>query len=139
MKETMKAAIDTTTKTKTETKTEDAHKRRERMIQVIDSGADLSHWRDWRWQVRHCVHDVETFEELLGIRLEPEMREDVIRAVTKFPMSITPYYLSLIDTEDMANDPVFRQAFPVAAGADPRPRRHGRPAARRQGLARARA
>lgn len=30
----------------------------------------------------------------------------------KFPLSITPYYLSLIDTEDFRNDPIFRQAFP---------------------------
>jgi lysine 2,3-aminomutase len=32
--------------------------------------------------------------------------------VAKFPMSVTPYYLSLIDPDDYENDPVFRQAFP---------------------------
>lgn len=30
----------------------------------------------------------------------------------KFPMSVTPYYLSLIDVDDYANDPVFLQSFP---------------------------
>ncbi len=28
-------------------------------------------------------------------------------------MSITPYYLSLINTDDLENDPVFKQSFPV--------------------------
>jgi len=30
----------------------------------------------------------------------------------KFPLAVTPYYLSLIDRQFYANDPVFRQAFP---------------------------
>ena len=29
----------------------------------------------------------------------------------KFPLSITPYYLSLIDKKNLRNDPVFKQAF----------------------------
>ena len=29
----------------------------------------------------------------------------------KFPLSITPYYLSLIDRENYMKDPVFKQAF----------------------------
>ncbi len=27
-------------------------------------------------------------------------------------MSVTPYYLSLIDTKDYKNDPIFLQSFP---------------------------
>jgi lysine 2,3-aminomutase len=44
--------------------------------------------------------------------MDPETRTGFARTVRKFPMSITPYYLSLIDTDDLTNDPVFRQAFP---------------------------
>jgi len=35
--------------------------------------------------------------------------------VEKFPLSVTPYYLSLIETEDYRNDPIYQQSF-----ADPR-------------------
>lgn len=87
-------------------------KQQKRIIQTIDEDGKLSHWRNWRWQVRHCVRDLSTFEELLGIELDAQMREDFTRTVEKFPMSVTPYYLSLINTDDLVNDPVFRQAFP---------------------------
>lgn len=33
-------------------------------------------------------------------------------AAAKFPISVTPYYLSLIDTSDLENDPIFKQACP---------------------------
>jgi len=32
--------------------------------------------------------------------------------IQTFPMSITPYYLSLIDVDDYENDPIFMQSFP---------------------------
>jgi lysine 2,3-aminomutase len=69
-------------------------------------------WKDWRWQVRHTVRDLSTFEHLLGIRFDPEERELLKKTIEIFPMSITPYYLSLIDVRDLRNDPIFRQAFP---------------------------
>ncbi len=87
-------------------------KQQRQIIQSIDDSAKLSHWRDWRWQMRHCIRDLDTFEKLLGVKLGEQAREDFTRTIEKFPMSITPYYLSLIDTDDMDNDPVFRQAFP---------------------------
>ncbi|MDA3925949.1 MAG: lysine 2,3-aminomutase [Kiritimatiellae bacterium] len=75
-------------------------------------GADKSHWNDWRWQIKHCVRDVDDFEKLLDIKLSATMRKE-FQGITKvFPMAVTPYYLSLINTDDMENDPVFRQSFP---------------------------
>lgn len=70
------------------------------------------YWRDWHWQIRHAVKDVDTFEQILGIRFSPDEREKIKKTCEKFPLSITPYYLSLIDVNDYANDPIFRQAFP---------------------------
>ena len=32
--------------------------------------------------------------------------------IEKFPLSVTPYYLSLIDIDDFRNDPVYLQAIP---------------------------
>jgi lysine 2,3-aminomutase len=82
---------------------------------IIDSieGGSASHWRDWKWQLKHCIRDVKTFEKLLDIRLTDDQRQQFNRTIKKFPMSITPYYLSLINKDDLCNDPVYRQSFPT--------------------------
>ncbi len=75
---------------------------------------DYTHefWKDWRWQLKHAVKDIPTLERLLNIRLPDSYREQMEETIRKFPMSSTPYYLSLIDTEDYLNDPIFLQAVP---------------------------
>ena len=87
-------------------------KSQKHIIETIDSNTTRSHWCDWRWQMKHCVSDLATFEKLLGIKLSENIQEAFKQTVKKFPMSITPYYLSLIDTDDLENDPVFKQSFP---------------------------
>ncbi|MEN6609450.1 MAG: lysine 2,3-aminomutase [Methanoregulaceae archaeon] len=69
-------------------------------------------WRDWRWHVGHTVRDIATFERALGIEFGPEERKALQETIDRFPLRITPYYLSLIDPGDLWNDPVFKQAFP---------------------------
>ena len=86
--------------------------RQQNIINAIDDTITKTQWRDWKWQMRHCVRDIDTFQELLGIELDDETKKAFDKTVKKFPMSITPYYLSLIDTEDIENDPVFKQSFP---------------------------
>ncbi|MDD3095186.1 MAG: lysine 2,3-aminomutase [Candidatus Neomarinimicrobiota bacterium] len=76
-------------------------------------GTTLKNWQDWKWQVRHSVRDLETFEKLLDIKVPDDIRKQYKKISEKFPMSITPYYLSLINTEDIKNDPIFKQSFPV--------------------------
>ena len=58
------------------------------------------------------MRDIDTFQQLLGITFNSEERALLEETVGKFPLSITPYYLSLIDVDDYRNDPIFRQAFP---------------------------
>jgi len=72
----------------------------------------LNQWKDWRWQVSHSIRDIDTVEKILGIQLPVDQKEKIQKTIDIFPMSITPYYLSLIDTEDFQNDPIFKQAFP---------------------------
>lgn len=72
----------------------------------------LSKWTDWRWQLKHSITKIETFEKLLGINFDENERRKIALTIKKFPLSITPYYLSLIDRSNFRNDPVFRQAFP---------------------------
>lgn len=79
------------------------------------SGTSTSSWRDWKWQLRHAVTDIETFERLLQIEFDRDQRLKLQRTIGKFPLSITPYYLSLIDIDNLENDPIFRQSFPDPA------------------------
>ncbi|MEZ4386897.1 MAG: lysine 2,3-aminomutase [Candidatus Krumholzibacteriia bacterium] len=72
-------------------------------------------WRDWRWQMRHCVRDIAAFERLLGVEFAGKERRDLEMTIARFPLAVTPYYLSLIDPADWRNDPVFRQSFPMSA------------------------
>ncbi len=69
-------------------------------------------WKDWKWQVKHVIRDVDTVEKILNIKLTKEERANIEETIKIFPMSITPYYLSLIDADDYKNDPIFKQAFP---------------------------
>ena len=67
-------------------------------------------WNDWKWQVKNRI---ETYEELSKyFTFEPEEAEGIKKALAKFRMAITPYYLSLIDPND-PYDPIRRQAIPA--------------------------
>ncbi len=77
----------------------------------LEAGVGIEKWKDWKWQLRHSVKSIRQFEVLTGIRFEEYDRRILEETVAKFPLSITPYYLSLIDTENYKNDPVFRQSF----------------------------
>jgi lysine 2,3-aminomutase len=78
----------------------------------IDSAAAIKQWNDWKWQIKHAIRDISTFEKLLGTRFNPEERRDIEKTIRRFPLNITPYYLSLIDAGDLKNDPVYKQCFP---------------------------
>lgn len=81
------------------------------------SGAPVpySTWTDWTWQMKHAIEDIGEFERLLKITFKPEEREELKQTLEKFPLSITPYYLSLINRDDFRNDPIFKQSFPSPA------------------------
>ncbi|HCD36125.1 MAG TPA: lysine 2,3-aminomutase [Chlorobium sp.] len=83
-----------------------------KILTTIDPHAGVAQWTDWKWQMRNSIRDLKTYESLLGIKLSHEQREAFTQTAAKFPMSITPYYLSLINTADMENDPVFLQSVP---------------------------
>lgn len=78
----------------------------------ISSDFRRESWKDWKWQISHSVKDIKTFEHLLEITFTDGERNELKETLQKFPLSITPYYLSLIDRKNYATDPVFRQSFP---------------------------
>lgn len=67
-------------------------------------------WRDWRWQLKHCVSRPENVPGL-----PPAARVDsgLERVTVRYPFRATPYYLSLADWENPL-DPVRLQCWPDA-------------------------
>ena len=68
-------------------------------------------WNDWHWQMRNRVTTAEELRRLLPVS-EDEARS-IDECLKKFRMAATPYYLSLIDTDD-PDDPIRRQCIPSA-------------------------
>ncbi len=69
-------------------------------------------WKNWNWQIKNLVTDIDIFEELTGIDFGKEEKKRLKKVLDIFPLSITPYYLSLIDKDNYQNDPIFKQSFP---------------------------
>ncbi len=88
------------------------------LAQQLDTHNGTRHWQDWRWQVKHAVREIADFEKLLGIRFDQGLRGRLEATLQRFPLCITPYYLSLIDAEDYEDDPIFLQSFPRTAELD---------------------
>lgn len=88
------------------------NEKEQRIAKRIGLEVKISNWKDWKWQLKHAIRDISTFEKLTGIKFEQSERELLEKTIAKFPLSMTPYYLSLIDTDDYRNDPFFKQSFP---------------------------
>lgn len=67
-------------------------------------------WNDWRWQLSHRLNTVEEIEKVL---LLTESERKALQTQGLFRVDITPYFISLIDSED-PNDPIRKQVIPVA-------------------------
>lgn len=67
-------------------------------------------WYDWKWQIKNRITTLKALEEL--ITLTQEEKDGLKHALDTLRMAITPYYLSLIDTNN-ENDPVRKQSIPT--------------------------
>ncbi|MBD3419022.1 MAG: lysine 2,3-aminomutase [Chitinivibrionales bacterium] len=74
-----------------------------------------TNWKDWKWHLQHSVKSIDTFQKLTGIEFDLKQRVHYEQVLNQFPLSITPYYLSLIDETNYRQDPVFIQSFPNIA------------------------
>jgi lysine 2,3-aminomutase len=55
-------------------------------------------WNDWRWQLRHRIHDLEGLQRLFTLSPDEVM---AIRGLNgRMPVGLTPYYASLLDPAD---------------------------------------
>jgi len=66
-------------------------------------------WNDWHWHLQNGIRKVEELKAILDIDEKDE--EGIIKVLSEFRMSITPYYFSLIDLND-PNDPIWAQCVP---------------------------
>jgi lysine 2,3-aminomutase len=66
-------------------------------------------WGDWKWQFRNRITTVDELARF--IPLLTEQKAELKLVTLKYPLSITPYYLSLIDPDD-PDDPIGKQAIP---------------------------
>ncbi|MDT4761024.1 KamA family radical SAM protein [Sphaerochaeta sp. PS] len=55
-------------------------------------------WNDWHWQVSHRITTLEQISRFLV--LTNEERQALEHFEDRFPFSVTPYYLSLLDPKD---------------------------------------
>ncbi|MDO8567516.1 MAG: KamA family radical SAM protein [Dehalococcoidales bacterium] len=66
-------------------------------------------WNRWKWQFRHRITTVDELAKFIPLSADEQAQFKLVTA--KYPLSVTPYYLSLINLED-PNDPIRRQAIP---------------------------
>ena len=48
-------------------------------------------WKDYTWQLKHSIQDVDTFEKLTEIKFTDKEHEEFKKTVSKFPMSCLLY------------------------------------------------
>lgn len=69
-------------------------------------------WNDWRWQLRHRIQDLETFERIL--HLSHDERLAIEQGGSMLPVGVTPYYMSLL-SYDSPEQPLRRTVIPSTA------------------------
>lgn len=66
-------------------------------------------WKDWRWQLRNRITKLEQLEKLIS--LHPDELAGVKVSRGKLAISVTPYWIELMDKED-PRCPIRRQVVP---------------------------
>jgi len=74
------------------------------------SSTPSEHWDDWRWHFRNRITTIEDLSKY--VHLSPQERSRLRLVSIKYPLAITPYYLSLMNPDDPA-DPIRRQSLPA--------------------------
>ncbi len=69
-------------------------------------------WNDWKWQVKNRIETLEELKKYIDLTQSEE--EGIKESLKTLRMAITPYYLSLIDTEN-PHCPVRKQSIPTIA------------------------
>jgi lysine 2,3-aminomutase len=68
-----------------------------------------SDWNNWKWHFRNRITSVSELSHYISLSDKEQSELKLVTA--KYPLAITPYYLSLIDL-DNTDDPIRKQAIP---------------------------
>jgi len=71
--------------------------------------ASIQEWNDWKWQMRNRIKSIDDLKKVIS--LSPEFEQKLQLVLSKYHMSVTPYYFSLINFNN-AHDPIMLQALP---------------------------
>src|SRR5436853_746600 len=85
-----------------------------RRAELFPAATDAE-WGDWRWQLRHSARSLADLERF--VPLTPDERRGCEETKDLFRLGISPYYLSLIDSNHPFC-PVRMQSIPVRAEAE---------------------
>ncbi len=89
-------------------------KKYDNILQVQHDNPAL--WHEWRWQLENSIYSVEQLRSLLPVDICRNPKESVSRKVTdRYPMRITPYYLSVALQGNDRADAVLKQCMPDIA------------------------
>ena len=66
-------------------------------------------WNDWKWHFRNRITSIDELVKFIPLSATEQERLKLV--ITTYPISITPYYLSLINPED-PHDPIRKQSVP---------------------------
>jgi lysine 2,3-aminomutase len=66
-------------------------------------------WNDWKWQFRNRITTIDQLAKF--IPLSAEQQTELKLVTMRYPLSVTPHYLSLINPDD-PDDPIRKQAIP---------------------------
>ena len=66
-------------------------------------------WNDWTWHFRNRITTVEELAQYIPLSTKEQTQLKLV--TTKYPLSVTPYYLSLLNPYDL-DDPISKQAIP---------------------------
>lgn len=81
---------------------------RERILQYFHANED--DWNNWSWQMKNRISDVNVLATIMDLN---ELEVQAIKKVSKqVRWAISPYYLSLIDFNNHADSPIYKQAVP---------------------------
>ncbi|MGA1841490.1 MAG: KamA family radical SAM protein [bacterium] len=73
-----------------------------------DKTSERDPWDQWEWQLKKRITSVDKLSFAWLTRDQKNLLNQVCQ---RFPMAITPYYLSLMNPED-PDDPIMKQALP---------------------------
>lgn len=79
-------------------------------LRFVKNWSENKDWNNWRWQLANSITTIDDLNAVLSEK-NVIISDRTIEAAKQFPLSITPYYFSLIKDYSYS-DPVFAQCIP---------------------------